>query len=330
MITFCSKVFLFFFVGLQLCGFHVQANEASQQKVLICGVGKDIAFALPNTIKNIEILGESFADYAVIIYENNSQDNTAAILKEWSQRNERVTFVSEYLSEKELPGSRTEKIARARNIVLALARDPAYSDFKYLVMADLDFLCPWPIEAITKTLDSNTEWDCVSANGCRFEWHHEFYNDSYAFRDAVFPFGPELIDENWYQWANISPFFMLTGHEWRSAFSAFGGLAIYKTASILPFSYSGCVTKNLRKYYSNIILSISPDNSQLDHYLKPHRLDPNCDLSTVPIIFRDNHSADHPANYGVITCCEHVPLHASMAIYGFGKFYINPEMYLRY
>lgn len=327
--TLWAKKFFFLFVCVQFYGFYVESNEASQQKVIICGVGKDIEQALPNTIKNIEALGNLFADYAVIIYENNSKDNTAKILEKWSKKNNRVTFISEHVSKKKLPGSRTEKIARARNIVLALARDPAYSDYKYLVMADLDFLCRWPIETIVKTLDWNTEWDCVSANGCS-AWGGEFYWDRYAFREASLPFGPELMGDNWWGSECEASQFALVGHNWLRVYSAFGGLAIYKTESILSSSYSGIVTGDLQTYYSKIIRSLSRETPQLKHYLVINDIRPNCKRSDIPIIFRENSYPEHPANYGRVTCCEHVPLHATMALNGYGKFYINPELFLQY
>src|SRR5437016_13480084 len=83
---------------------HTFASQSNpkKKKVLICGVCKDVAKAIRNGIENIEATGERFKDYAVIIYENNSSDDTAKILEEWSKRNSRVVFITEKLSKEEL------------------------------------------------------------------------------------------------------------------------------------------------------------------------------------------------------------------------------------
>ncbi|MFV0339465.1 MAG: hypothetical protein ACK5MA_02380 [Parachlamydiaceae bacterium] len=41
------------------------------EKILICGVCKDVELAVGPSIRNIEKLGKRFQDYTVIIYENN-------------------------------------------------------------------------------------------------------------------------------------------------------------------------------------------------------------------------------------------------------------------
>ncbi len=297
-----------------------------QDKILICGVCKNVENAVENTKQNIEALGRHFSDYAVIIYENNSTDNTAAKYKEWAKKNPRLIFLSETIPEKSLPASRTEQIARARNQVLALAREPKFHGFSYLIMADLDFLTPWPIQEILEVIKSPREWDCVCANGVtRAEQN---YFDRYAFRTVDFPFGPELIDDH-YWWGEVHrKKIRFEGSDWAPAFSAFGGLAIYKTASMLTFSYSGKVTPDLKRYYKKQIIPLLPaDNGHLKQYLRRIKRGTK---TKIPVIFRTNCPKEHPKNYKPVTCCEHVPLHAAMAMHGYGKIFINPKMFMYY
>lgn len=299
---------IFLFISSLIFG---QTNNPSQEKILICGVGKNVGKAVENTIKNIEALGDNFADYAVIIYENNSADNTAEQFRTWAQKNNHVVFFSQTLLQ-EYSSYREENIAIARNIVLSLARDPKYSDFRYLIMVDLDFLTPWPIREILETIRSPIEWDCVSANGII---NRSYYYDRYAFRNEEFPFGPELLGE-WF-WSNLSKTqFNLTQDNWMPVYSAFGGLAIYKTASILPFSYSGTITEDLGNFYKQILLSLPKNNLHLRKHLRNTNKSQR-NQSKAPIILNS-------------PCCEHVSLHASMALHGFGKFYINPKMCMYY
>ena len=313
-----------FFVSLFFCcSTLISANEKSlnSQKILICGVCRDVESAVEYTIKNIETLGEQFSDYQVILYENNSKDNTAALLSEWAEKNHHVVFLSENLSKEELPPSRTEKIAKARNLVLNAARDPKYSEYEYLIMADLDFRTDWPIDEIIQTIHSKEEWDCVSSNAL---WRG-VYGDRYAFRDHNFPLGPELLGDYWTKRVGET-WFTIHQQEWLPVYSAFGGLAIYKTRSILPFQYSGTVTDDLKKYYREIFRAAPKRDPEITKYLEIIKRQKINNVSEVPIVFQHNIPSERPANYQPVTCCEHVTLHASMAIHGFGKFFINPKM----
>ena len=72
-------LFLIFILPL----FAGKAGPLINEKVLICGVCRDVANQLPSTIKIIEGLGAKFRSYRVIVYENNSTDATKDILKNW-------------------------------------------------------------------------------------------------------------------------------------------------------------------------------------------------------------------------------------------------------
>lgn len=301
-----------------------KSRLAHEEKILICGVCKNVEAALDSTIKNIEELGSRFKDYQVIIYENNSTDKTVEILRRWASENRHVLILSEQLSQEDFKKmgarclsydgkpSRMELIARARNIVLEQARSPQYHDFRYLLMADLDFKDVWPIREILKTVRSKRKWDCVSANGIGPEG---FYYDHFALRDAKHPLGPELIGQSW--WYGAPNKLKLQKKRWHSVYSAFGGLAIYKRVKILACSYSGACTEDLKKDYTNILSNISEDS----YYLQKFRQQ----FGNGPIQFQNN-----SGYYEFPVCCEHVTLHASMRLKGYSRMYINPNMIMHY
>jgi hypothetical protein len=219
---------------------------------------------------------------------------------------------------------RTEKISNARNKLLAEVRKKKYRKFKHLVMADLDFKTPWPIEEIVQSVNLPGEWDCISANGITSSG---VYRDRLAFRSKNYPFGPEVLDGEF--WRDLVPggsgWFGVPPDKWLPVYSAFGGLAIYKTKTICQFSYSGKVTQTLKNYYKKILASLPDDSPELKKYLnlngkkragKHLRFRKNC---------REWQSPDDDS----IAVCEHVTLHAQMAL-KHGKFYINPRMVMRY
>lgn len=284
------------------------------KKVLICGVCKNISAAVPNTIENMEKLGSKFVDYRVIIYENNSTDGTERLLNEWAHRSEKVYFLSETLTQEKLPSTREGGIARARNIVLSLVRDLPYTSYKYLIMVDLDFIDPWPIDEIVNSLKTEKDWDCIAANGIR----NGSYYDRYAFRSCAWPVGPEFVGCRW--WTDLyQNWFSLKEGDWLPVYSAFGGLAIYKTETIILFSYSSEVTDSLVKFYSMVFEKLGDQNPQINQYRQ--------ELNAQGLLTGGD---AHGWLEKRITCCEHVTLHASMALQGHDKFYVNPNMKMLY
>lgn len=217
-------------------------------------------------------------------------------------KNQKVTFFTEKVLEDR---SRYVRIAKARNEVLSEIRKniDQYKDYKYLVMVDLDFLYDWPIDEIVSTINSQGDWDCVSANGLEkglVKNEENIYYDRLAFRNEKFPFGPEVIGKKlWF--SNLKKiWFSLKDNSWIPVYSAFGGLAIYKTATIISFSYSGRITEDLKKYYQKILQPLSAKKSSSQKRRS--------------IQFKEK------------TCCEHLTLHASMAMHGYNKMYVNPLM----
>jgi hypothetical protein len=297
---------------------------ASEQRVLICGVARNVAPSLRIVMENIEQLGSRFKDYKVIVYENNSTDNTVELFSNWAQSNPHVIFLTEKLTNEQLAPSRTERIAAARNKVLDKAREAPYRDFELLIMVDLDFYHALPIDAIVQTVETDREWDCVAANGIN---PRGMLRDTYAFRDESFPFGPELLGDRWLSLVD-GGLPELKCNDWLPVYSAFGGLAIYKTRSLLPYSYSGTVTEELKQLYAQLLPSMTAENSL--EYRKVNNLTSDANLANTPIIFRPNMISEHPNCPERITCCEHVPIHATMRLHGHGKIFVNPALIVRY
>lgn len=299
-------------------------------------------------MQSIDDLGAQFKDYRVIIYENNSKDNTRKIFKNWAKRDPRIIFLSEKLTKEQLAEecqmkvlNRTEAIARARNKVLDIAMDNKYNDYKYVIWADLDFTKPWDIANILDTiLNEEQEWDAVLAYG---------QYDAFALRDETFPIGLELIgDRYWEHLGEIQSSFHLDAQgPWHRVYSAFGGLGIYKREAIKNCRYSGVVTRDLEIVTLNWLKNARAALSTplyLDHYQELLNNAPIFDLYTDPLMDRKR----YPAEIGILlhnarglgkvawfSCtqkktlpwtCEHVTFHATMALRGHDKIFINPRL----
>lgn len=326
-------ILFFFFTGLW--------SSQIPEKVLICGVGRNIERAVPNTIKSATELGSRFADYRVIFYENNSTDQTKPLLKAWADGNPKVKFISEKISKRRIVKqlsmrvmNRTESIARARNIVLDEAMKRKYDDYRYVVWADLDFLEPWDVDAIVETvLHPEQEWDAVFAYG--------FY-DLFALRAPEFPIGFELVGYQY--WDNCDrvreKFILDRDGPWKKVYSAFGGLGIYKREALKGCRYSGVVTEDLERVAQQWLEKCGEEVCFFKEYKELLE-------KTVPIDMAGERLKNRnalPEEIGVrmpkgkvvwFSCspnttipwtCEHVPLHASMIVHGFDKLFINPKI----
>lgn len=328
------------------------------QKIVICGVCKNIEKNVPMITKIIENIGTLFTDYRVIIYENNSTDLTAKKLQTWAKRNKRVSVKSEYLTDEYLNScivnklgrnfSRPEIIAKARNIVQRQAMSPKYVDFPYILWIDMDFAVFPNLEGLIEIFTTNREWDAIFAYGIT---KHKDYWDWYATRSLEFPFGPELLGHDWYQnFKERERSIQLSQtSNWLPVYSAFGGCGIYKKSSVIDCWYSGLVTEDTEKIMHHLVdegianshpqaLLYQEKLKQTKEYIyiyigyPSNQLDPQNSNAgiiinplTNPIIWRMNTSM-----FKYPSICEHVPFHASMIIRGHDKLYINPRLIFVY
>lgn len=342
MFKFLFNVLIFFFY----------TKATINERVLICGTCKDVSKQLPRTIKIIENIGQLFTDYRVLVYENNSIDNTKEILKQWVAKNPKVKLQCENLNENLLKENlinkdyiKSEGIARARNIILDKIFLPKYELFPYIIWIDMDFTIPPFYNGIKEVFESKKEWDAVFANG--IDPDNNFW-DWFALRDNIEPFGPELIGHyNWYKKKESRP---LTKYDdWYPVYSAFGGCGIYKKKSIKGCRYSGIVTPDLEKVAKIIIetgmLNNHPivlyylndlKNIKFRHYIEKdsHDLKKITDYKTTGITIQQHPEAliwrMNSFTYQYPATCEHVTFHASMIVKGHDKLFINPRMLFHY
>ena len=327
------------FLTLFVC-WTLHGNE----KVLICGVCRNIEKAIPNTMQSIRELGSRFADYRAIIYENNSTDGTKAKLQAYAEEDPHIIFLSEQLSRRRLSRQlsmkilhRTEKIARARNVVLDIAMKKEFDDFAYVIWADLDFLEPWSVDAIVETiLHPEQPWDAVFANGAY---------DLFALRSPKWPIGFELIGPLFWDYVPtmLKEFVLDEKDPWQKVYSAFGGFGIYKREAIRGCRYSGVVTKDLEKVTHQWLSKARQTSDVL--FLKEYEallaraeiIDLSGPLLGTRNTYPDELGVRLPKGGKIVwfSCtkdatlpwtCEHVPFHASMILHGRDRLFINPKI----
>lgn len=342
-------------VLVMLLATHMNASSR-QHKVIICGVCRNIEKSIPYSMKIAEKIGALFKDYRIIVYENNSNDQTPHLMRQWAAKNQHVYAITEFLTDHELETTYintflnqslkreyfpSERIARARNKVMDVATSSAYDGFDYIIWMDMDFCLEPDYGGIKEAFSTSIEWDAVFAYGI---YQNGLYYDWYALRDKKYPLGPELLGVYW--WDMPKGLTFSTRSPWYPVYSAFGGCAIYKKSSVMGCRYSGIVTKDLAdlsrmilekykihplvKLYKSAITGLSKivtiprpsfdlqedNNPSLGIFLSQTESD---------IIWR---MGPHAFKYPCV--CEHVTLHASMIAQGHDKLFINPRMKFRY
>lgn len=315
------------------------------EKVIICGVCKDVESALSAVISSVEETGSLFRDYQVFVYENNSQDNTAEILNKWEEKNRRVHITTENIPEKTLLSfcraiswdnrpSRLELIVRARNIVLQQIMRHEYDDHRYVIWVDMDFKNGWDIKGIIDSLSQPQPWDGICANGVLPDGR---MFDGHAYRDSQFPLGPELLGEYW--WRKYLKKIMVVLDEnidLVPVISAFGGLAIYKRQSIQDCCYSGTVNYELYRLTKCLLRDgLKNGNKQVRFYFK-HKSPLLVNGALMGAVLFEEKGSDMPipwrnnSGYNYPVCIGHAAFHAAMANRGFHKIFVNPRMKTHY
>jgi len=316
------------------------------KKVIICGVVKNVEKFIRNSIGISINTGELFEDYRIIIYENNSTDNTKEILKEFKNGNEKIRIISETIDDEEIKrnskiwayteitGSdhpcRMEQIANARNKVIDEIKKPEYDEFTYIIMIDLDtnHLDPNGIIDSFNNRDLNS-WDVIYANGLD---NSGYYYDKYALRSKsnIFAFGAELYGDDFYLYTN-SLMIKFDEPNLIPIVSAFGGIGIYKKAVFDNCRYASLIDKSIIDYYNNF-MSNQTDNSISPEIItlleNPCRKFPGGFISS----YRNKHTGEMKHlywkknnGYNQPCLCEHTYFNINLTMRGF-RIFINPKL----
>ena len=307
------------------------------ENVIICGIIKDCGKTLLSNMEKVIETSDLFKKCKIVIYENNSKDNTKELLK-LIQLNPLFRIISEDIPQDiirknsriwaytKITGSdhpcRIEQISNARNKVLDEINKTEYNEYTYVMWIDLDSQ-GWDINGIYDSFKKKNMWDVIYANG--LNQHNEFY-DKYAFRDNSKLFGPEITGE--YFWQNLPLIKFDRNSKLVPVFSSFGGIGIFKKEIFKKYKYDCIVNDDMKKFYKNIFNTnndfinhcnsinknllniVSNEDSKFTGGEKDELLD---------IFWKANSGYDKPV------ICEHVCFNFSLINNGY-KLFINPKM----
>jgi hypothetical protein len=221
-------------------------NVSQTKTVAIIGLCRNLEHCLFQNLSKLENIASGFKDYQFFIYENDSEDNTVQILKQWE--NSKHQFKSEQLNVPKFNQSTTkqriEVMAYGRNKCLEYVRNNL-SNYDFVWVVDLDFI-NISVEGIYNTI-SWLEQTPHAYGVAGFSYHnrvqplpeglvtkHKMLTnyDSWAYRHTNWTDTYSLGLLYWFWW-----WIPLVGSPPFSVNSAFGGSSIYRTTQFLLGHY---------------------------------------------------------------------------------------------
>lgn len=203
---------------------------ATAASVAILGCARDVAGYLPRMKSVITDIRSIFRKSHVCIYENDSRDSTLQSLRDWE-----TSGFARLITERNVPGNRTERLARGRNLVMEWAMSREGERPTYVIVMDLD--------DVNEKLQSSDVSSCFAISG---NWgaiganQTLMYYDLWALRtfDDWMPYDcwkwERERGEKGYAYCVGSRLHTLPANaDLIEVISCFGGFALYKTEIIL-------------------------------------------------------------------------------------------------
>lgn len=239
-------------------------------RCLIAGTGRNIAKTWTIASKSLQKIFDSLEDYQCVLVESNSGDTSWQLLQEWesSDSGRRHVFTLGDLKEP----SRTKRIAQCRNLYLDYFKSrQLFEEYPHLLVVDIDDILQ--IESSFKQqlqscLNANKEWDAIASNrkmtyydiwalrssemGCTFDcW------EMAAAYKPKYKFGLNQTGTQKYVTSFMKH--IPRNSKWIECQSAFGGMAVYKTASIQDRRYNGDQTCEHVAFHQGLKMYINPE-----------------------------------------------------------------------
>jgi hypothetical protein len=181
----------------------------SQSRVIICGLLRDRESHIPRLKEQLSTITKFFADYAIVIVENDSKDGTRRELINWAKTDSHIHVIgcenqtnSIKSCNLSLPATkirflpetkRIEKMVRLRNIYLNyIDNHVLLNQFDYIIIEDFDLTSYTYINGLFTTgfyLNNDSNIDAICSNGIYYNrvlgnvFSYETYFDPYAHKD---------------------------------------------------------------------------------------------------------------------------------------------------
>jgi len=225
-------------------GFEIMSNT----RIVIGGLFKDSAGKFNLFKKRINYLSKYFKDLQVVIFENDSSDNSRILLLDWEKSQSNVHIIklvdNEFcllkrksaVSHGTFSNTRMSMMAQYRNYIKEYV-DINFSDYDYFAVIDTDTTGPISINGLAHSFSTQPtlNWDMIASNG-RTGLFATFGTFKYYDPISIYNYN-KSIDYNTIYISKITFKLDSLNNEPIKVDCAFGGFAIYKMSSIKNVTY---------------------------------------------------------------------------------------------
>lgn len=246
------------------------------KKIAFLGLARNVEKTLPEAVQKLTKLGQTAKAYKIIIFENDSTDETKKLITSLSRTNNNIIGLLSDLNRPQFGPvqdiDRTTALAEYRNHLKDYVKNHLL-DYDFIIVTDLDFV-DFSVDGCYNSFGwMSSRYDVIDAiAGNSYEYKHcvssdykSLWNyDSWAFRYTWWNQLPMLDSTKYSSMLWFGFFIMPIGSPIIPVNSAFGGMTIYKTEQFVQGLYEGydcehvCFHYNLKKTLPSFQLVVNP------------------------------------------------------------------------
>lgn len=236
-----------FFLTKKECDFIPQIiiNNKINKNIIITGVCRDIIKFIYNSLHKFIYLTHYFQKCKIIIYENDSSDNTLEVLHDFKNKFKNIDII--ILSEENIIGTLTQRVSHARNKILNYIHHNKLTP-DYVINIDMDdILINFKCDSILYPFNENIEWSMFGGNS-------DIYYDMWALRSFKNPNKDFWENKKLPLEERLKYYFRISGESTPiPVISCFNGIGIYKYKHIIDCLYDGNKTCEHIHFHQNMI-----------------------------------------------------------------------------
>lgn len=153
-----------------------QSSFPLSSKIVITGLARNIAGRIKKNLRHCRLLGSYFSEYKILVFENDSTDDTRNKIKDVMRVDENIRLVDSNVfrdcklkfpilySYGVVHRDRIRRMAFYRNVCMHFIYK-YYSEYDYVLVMDLDIEGDLPILKIMESISKKGEWSAIGANG---------------------------------------------------------------------------------------------------------------------------------------------------------------------
>lgn len=229
-------------------------ENAKKKRIVLSGLARDVELRTPDSIKKLEGIGECFEDYRIVMFENDSDDDSRKLLQEWSDKNDKVILMdccdegscdcklkmTDSYSTGWAGSKRIEKMRKYREKVLRYVTHHFY-DFDYYLIYDFDLQGGIYLDGLITSFEKEN-WDMVFARGLqsmpKITNNRLILYDSLPYIPTNLSFTHDKSLRYMFRKFDNDLGKKKVGSDFVRCKSGFNGLAIYKMKSIVDKTYT--------------------------------------------------------------------------------------------